>query len=37
MQARPAFLKDIERLVLFDSVCNLCNRNIDSNQSGDLN
>lgn len=28
MQARPAFLKDIESLVLFDGVCNLCNRNM---------
>lgn len=28
MQTKPAFLKDIERLVLFDGVCNLCNRNM---------
>ncbi len=28
MQTKPAFLKGIERVVLFDGVCNLCNRNM---------
>lgn len=28
MSHKPIFLNDIERLVLFDGVCNLCNRNM---------
>lgn len=28
MRAKPDFLQGVERLVLFDGVCNLCNRNM---------
>ncbi len=28
MSSKPAVLNNVERLVLFDGVCNLCNRNM---------